>query len=221
MAREILSFTDVAVVRDNRTILRDIRFSLASGEHVALTGPSGAGKSTILHTAMGFVPPTSGTVHFDGIEMGPQTIARIREDVAFVFQEPVLGEDLVEDALLLPFTFKRHRGIKPSRDKITQTLEKFGLKAGILRQKTASLSGGEKQRIAIARALLLEKRMFLIDEVTSALDAESAQRVRNVLFRAEFTILSVAHDPAWLSNCTGVFHIAGGTIQSIEKKNQL
>ncbi len=138
-----------------------------------------------------------------------------------MFQEPVLGEDLVEDALLLPFTFKRHRGIKPSRGKITQTLEMFGLKTDILRQKTASLSGGEKQRIAIARAMLLEKRMFLIDEVTSALDAESAQRVRNLLFRPEFTILSVSHDPAWLSKCTGVFPISGGTIQLSKIKNPL
>ncbi len=221
MATDILRFKNVDVVREDRTIIHKIEFSLASGEHIALTGPSGAGKSTILHAAMGFVPPTSGTIYFDGIPMEPRTISQIRENVAFVFQEPVLGADIVEEALLLPFTFKRHRRIKPTRKQMTGILEQFGLNESILEQNTGALSGGEKQRIALARAILLRKSMFLIDEVTSALDAESANRVRNVLFQPEYTILSVAHDPTWLSNCTGVFHIARGTIQSIERKSKI
>ena len=107
-------------------------------------------------------------------------IAEIRRCAAYIGQEPVLGAETVRDALLLPFQFKAHRASKPPEPKLVEALRLLHLPEAILNQDCSRVSGGEKQRIALARGLLLGKSLYLLDEVTSALDTESKQAVFDV-----------------------------------------
>ena len=113
----------------------------------------------------------------------------------------------MREALLLPFSFKAHRENRPSNERIIQCLKRLHLSEDILGKPCSRVSGGEKQRIAIIRALLLDKTIFLADEITSALDPESRKAVMDELFRPEITLLSVSHDPEWISSCGRVVEI--------------
>ena len=141
------------------------------------------------------------------LELSEQTVAEIRSQVAFIGQEPALGAERVKEALLLPFTFKAHQQAKPTDDLIFHTLERLHLDRSILEKPSKRISGGEKQRIAIARALLLNKTVFFADEITSALDPESKAAVIAALFRPEMTLLSVSHDSDWIKACSRIIEI--------------
>ena len=162
---------------------------------------------------VGALPTTSGSVRVDGLELSADTVAEIRARIAFIGQEPVLGAEKVCDALLLPFHFKAHCGKKPSDERIFQLLERLHLSSNILDKPSKRISGGEKQRIAVIRALLLNKTIFLADEITSALDPESKAAVMAELFRPEITLLSVSHDPDWINACDRIVEIQNAALK--------
>jgi putative ABC transport system ATP-binding protein len=190
-----------------QTLLEETSLLVAPGDKVVIRGASGSGKSSLLKSVAGAIPLEGGSVRVNGDELSAETLASIRSHIAFIGQEPVLGAESVRDALLLPFTFKAHRGNQPDEGRIAELLGRLKLPPGILGKESKRISGGEKQRIAIARALLLNKRIFLADEVTSALDPESKAAVMGELFRPGTTLLSVSHDPDWLGGCNRVVEI--------------
>jgi len=115
--------------------------------------------------------------------------------MAYVAQEPELGEGIVRDALKHPFTYKINRGTAYSESKAVELFERFQLNASFLEKDICSLSGGEKQRIALVIALSLERPLLLLDEAASALDSTSKKAVREYLCQCDaLTILSVSHD---------------------------
>ena len=129
----------------------------------------------------------------------------------------MLGAENVRAALLLPFQFKSHREHRPTEAQLVEILQRLQLTADILRQESSRISGGEKQRIALARGLLLGKKVYLLDEVTSALDAESKQAVFDVFSDPQLTVLSVAHDPEWLAHCGIVFELEAGRLIKVKR----
>jgi putative ABC transport system ATP-binding protein len=129
----------------------------------------------------------------------------------------VLGAENVKDALLLPFQFKAHREHQPTQQQLIDVLQRLQLPADILNQDSSRISGGEKQRIALARGLLLGKKVYLLDEVTSALDADSKQAVFDVFSDPELTVLSVAHDPEWLQCCAIIFELEAGRLTQVKR----
>ncbi len=212
----MISFENITLKVHRQTLLDGTRLNIAKGEKVAVRGVSGSGKSSLLKCAVGALPLAGGSVRVDGMELSTQTLSDIRAQIAFIGQEPVLGAENVRDALLLPFTFKAHRDNRPSDDRIFQSLDRLHLPAGILDKPCKRISGGEKQRIAILRALLLDKAVFLADEVTSALDPASRAAVMNELFRPEITLLSVSHDPEWIDKCQRIIDLANHQFVEVE-----
>lgn len=213
----IIQFDQVTVAAGGKVILADLSFALSEGEKAVFRGRSGSGKSTVLKALLGVCPLASGAIYFQGKSLDKPVVDEIRRCAAYIGQEPVLGADTVRDALLLPFQFKAHRNAKPSESRLVEALQGLHLPEAILSQDCASVSGGEKQRIALARALLLGKSLYLLDEVTSALDAESKQAVFEVLADPRLTVLSVAHDSKWIDRCGRVFDLEGGRL--IEEKS--
>ena len=181
-----------------------------------LCGKSGSGKSSVLRTLLGLHPLTSGMVYFQEKPLTPLSVQAIRNCTAYIGQEPVLGAEKVKEALLLPFQFKTHRAYRPTEAQLIEVLQRLQLPADILRQDSSHISGGEKQRIALARGLLLGKKVYLLDEVTSALDAESKQAVFEVFSDPTLTVLSVAHDPEWLKQCDRVFELDAGRLTQVD-----
>jgi putative ABC transport system ATP-binding protein len=204
----MIFFENLTIQIHRQALLKAAHLHIQPGEKVVLRGASGSGKSSLLKSAVGAIPIQNGTVRIDGVELSAETVSEIRSCVAFIGQEPVLGADQVRDALLLPFDFKAHRDNLPTEEKISELLQRLHLTEDILNKPCARISGGEKQRIAIARALLLDKTIFLADEITSALDPESRQAVMDELFRPGITLLSVSHDPEWIASGNRVIEIA-------------
>jgi putative ABC transport system ATP-binding protein len=211
----LIRFDRVSVSAYGKPILTDVSFSLSSGEKAVLRGKSGSGKSTVLKTLLGVYQVSEGVILFEGQPLDPATVRAIRRRAAYIGQEPVLGAETVREALMLPFQFKAHQEHKPFADRLIDVLRRLQLPPDILERECRRVSGGEKQRIAIARALLLGKSLYLLDEVTSALDAESKQAVLEVFTDPGFTVLSVAHDPDWLAGCDVILELDGGHLTRI------
>jgi len=182
--------------------LRGVNLTIEGGEFVAIVGPSGSGKSTLFHILGGLTPPTSGTVLIDGRDLikmseADRTLLR-KTTVGFVFQKynllPTLtGADNIEIA--------RHIAGKHGREpdpQFEETLKLLGI-GGRLHHKPRALSGGEQQRIAIARALVNHPALLLADEPTGNLDTENSTAVLSVLQglnkRLGQTILMITHNP--------------------------
>jgi lipoprotein-releasing system ATP-binding protein len=165
------------------TVLRDVTLSLAAGDAACVMGPSGSGKSTLLYILGGLEPPTSGTMQLDGTDpyaLSADALAAFRNrDVGFVLQDHcLLPQCTVLENVLVPTLVGDADAGAPDRAKAL--LEQVGL-AERLHHRPAELSGGEKQRAAIARALIRNPRLILCDEPTGNLDAETATTVADLL----------------------------------------
>ena len=196
----MLSLEHISVCFDQKTILNDISLTIEKGEVVAIIGPSGAGKSTLIKTMNGLVKPSEGKVIFDGMEMNPKNASLIRQKETMVFQQFELFPHLsvLENITLAPVCLHLCDK-KTAETKANALLEQVGLLAKA-NAMPSTLSGGEKQRVAIARSLALDPEMVLFDEPTSALDPEMVKEVLDViaeLAKNGMTIVIVTHEMAF------------------------
>ena len=188
----------------NRPILNGIDCKIKQGEFVALLGLNGAGKSTLLRSFVGLVPVKSGEIRINDIVMNARTIARIRQDIGLIFQ----GGGLVKQSPAIDNvlcgclgglnTWETLWGFpKKQRDRALELLANFGLK-DLAYQKTGQLSGGQQQKVAIARALIQSPQILLADEPTTGLDVIAAQQVMEILAKLHreqgMTVVVVLHD---------------------------
>jgi putative ABC transport system ATP-binding protein len=213
----LIRFDQVSVTAHNKTILSDVSFSLFPGEQAVLCGKSGSGKSSVLKTLLGLNALSSGTVYFQEKPLTPISVQTIRSCAVYIGQEPMLGAESVREALLLPFQYKTHRDHRPTEAQLIEALDRLQLPTAILSRASSRISGGENQRVALARGLLLGKQLYLLDEVTSALDAESKKAVFDVFSDPDLTVLSVAHDPEWLDHCSIIFELEAGQLKQVKR----
>jgi putative ABC transport system ATP-binding protein len=186
----VLALDDVTVVRGEVTVLEGITTQIAPGRCTALAGPSGAGKSTLLRLLDRLEEPTSGAVLLHGRSLPSYDVLEVRRRVGLVQQAPVLlGETVLEDL--------RTGRPELGEDEARELLARAGLADQSLGRATASLSGGEAQRLCLARALAVGPEVLLLDEPTSALDAVAAmsvERVVRALVADGLTAVLVSHD---------------------------
>ena len=179
--------------------LREVSFSIAAGELAFLVGRSGAGKSTLLKLIPAIERPTSGTVIVNGQNVGAlkrTAIPYLRRNIGLVFQDQKLLYDrTVYDNVMLPLAFSG----QPAREAARRARAALD-KVGLLERERANpieLSGGEQQRLAIARAVVNRPALLIADEPTANLDAESAERIAEIFVefnRVGVTVLIATHD---------------------------
>ena len=223
------NYTITTSTMDTNTIhvLKDIDFEVEKGEFVSIMGRSGCGKSTFLKLLGMIERPTSGTIYFDGMDtedLWKNELADIRRRrIGFVFQDFYLLDSLcIKDNILLPMILDKAES-KTMTEKVEELAGLFGIRPR-LPKAPHELSGGEKQRAAICRALINDPELILADEPTGNLDSRSGQIVMDALKRInrEFhkTILMVTHDPYFASLSQKVVLLKDGqildTIQSTD-----
>jgi subfamily B ATP-binding cassette protein MsbA len=182
---------------DSPPALQELDLELRAGEAVALVGPSGAGKSTLVNLLPRFIEPTRGAIYLDGQPITDWDINALRRQFALVSQDVVLFNDSVAANVAL--------GIAPDRERVIAALRGANLLSfvesmpqgidSVIGHNGGQMSGGQRQRLAIARAIYKDAPILILDEATSALDSESerlVQQALEVLMRGR-TSLVIAH----------------------------
>jgi lipoprotein-releasing system ATP-binding protein len=204
---------DYPTPRGPLPVLAEVSFSLARGEAASIVGPSGSGKSTLLYILGALEPPTSGEVRLNGtnpFRLDPAALAAFRNSaIGFVFQDHCLLPQCSALENVLAPTLVAPRGDYVPRAR--WLLEEVGL-ADRLEHRPAELSGGEKQRAAIARALIREPQLVLCDEPTGNLDRRSADQVASLLLglqqRHKSALIIVTHNLEIAGRCPIRFELA-------------
>ena len=198
--------------------LKNVNFSVEKGEYVAIMGESGSGKTTLLNIIAALDKSTEGSVTLDGMKLNSvkdSEIARFRrENLGFVFQEfNLLDTFTLEDNIYLPLVLS---GMKPSE--MQRRLDALAAPLGIselLKKYPYEVSGGQKQRAAVARALITDPRIILADEPTGALDSKSSDELLDLFAKVNHmghTILMVTHSAKAASRASRVMFIRDGVV---------
>ncbi|HEY4860616.1 MAG TPA: ABC transporter transmembrane domain-containing protein, partial [Xanthobacteraceae bacterium] len=228
-ARGEVSFSDVHFAypgRPENAVLDRVTFTVAPGEKVAIVGPSGAGKSTIFHLILRFYDPLSGRIRFDGVPLRKLDPHTLRRQIALVPQEAVVfaasarenirfGRPEASDAEV-----ERAADLALSREFIDRLPQGFDTPMG---ERGVTISGGQRQRLAIARAILRNASLLLLDEATSSLDAESEMLVKAALehLMQHRTTLVIAHRLATVLSCDRILVMEAGRIVEEGSHEQL
>jgi putative ABC transport system ATP-binding protein len=198
--------------------LSEVSLEIHSGEYVTIAGPSGSGKSTLLSILGLLDSPTRGRHHLKGkpVEaLDADARARIRNrEIGFVFQSfNLIGDLMVFENVELPLTY-RGMGKAERKRRVQESLGRVGM-AHRMQHYPAQLSGGEQQRVAVARALAGRPAMLLADEPTGNLDSKNAEAVMDLLrelHREGATIVMVTHDPRYAQHAERAVHLLDGRI---------
>jgi len=201
---------------DSEMVLKHLNLTIQAGEKIALVGASGGGKSTLVQVLIGLYPPQQGMLSFDGIPVSEIGLDVVRDNVATVLQHPAMFNDSVRNNLTL--------GQDVSEAQLWQALEVAQLKSvveampqqldTIIGQHGVRISGGQQQRLAIARMILTDPKVVILDEATSSLDTETEQHLHEALrtFLKDRTTIIVAHRLSAVKQADRVYVFEDGHI---------
>ncbi|MBD1392072.1 ABC transporter ATP-binding protein [Mucilaginibacter glaciei] len=224
-----LSFNNVVFAYPSRselTVLKDVSFSAAAGQRIAIVGPSGSGKSTMAALILQFYHPQSGTIQFDGRDANEFALTDIRNQVAIVPQDVMLFGGTIKENIA-------YGKLSASDDEIIAAAKKANADQFItsfpegydtvVGERGVKLSGGQRQRIAIARALLKNPAILILDEATSSLDSESERLVQEaleVLMKGRTSVI-IAHRLSTIREADKIIVLEKGTIIETGSHQQL
>lgn len=201
-------------------ILNHLNLTVQTGETVAIVGASGSGKSTLLGLVSGLDQPDSGEVIINNQslqKLNQQDVTSFRaSNIAIVFQQYYLVQHLTAlENVLLPLEILNK---KIDEDFVKNLLEQVGLSHRI-HHKPNQLSGGESQRLALARALVIQPSLLLADEPSGSLDVDTGQKIMSLFFdqvkKNKTTTVLVTHDPVLAKKCDRVFQLINGQLQAL------
>jgi len=224
MTPPVVALHGIQVDRAGRTVLEIPDLAVDTGQVLAVIGPNGAGKSTLLRVMGLLEPATAGHVRFQGERVSPADGLAVRRRMASVFQEPLLADTTVRENVALGLRF---RGIDHGRaaPRVDQWLTRLGI-APLAARQARTLSGGEAQRTALARALVLEPDLLLLDEPFAALDQPTREALLDdfgrILRQEHVTTVLVTHDRAeamTLGDRVGV--LMGGRLVQLDDAAQV
>ena len=208
-------------------VLRGINLEIAQGQIIAIVGASGAGKSTLLHIVGTLDRPTSGRVYYDDLDvfgLSDEQLARFRnQQVGFVFQfHHLLPEFTTLENVAMPALI-RGKKLPEVAEQASKFLAQVGLRDRV-EQKPPTLSGGEQQRVAVARALMNSPRVILADEPSGNLDSANSEKLHDLIWNLSrehgHTFVVVTHNEALAKRADKVARIVDGVIQLKKKKKK-
>jgi len=220
----MIQISNLLIQRNGRDTLRVESLCIQRGETLAVVGPNGAGKSTLLLALAHLLKPAKGEIHFDNKNLKEWNDLEYRRKIAFVFQDPLLMDMTVEQNIGLGLKF---RGA--DKTQIERQTAKWSKSMGVdnlLPRKANQLSGGEAQRVSLARAFVLEPELLLMDEPFSAVDPQTRGQLLNdlsgVLAQEHRTTIFVTHnldEAAQMGDRVAV--VIGGELKQVGTPNQI
>ena len=218
----LINYKDVEICQDEQIVLTDVNLSISSGEMVYLLGRVGSGKSSLMKTIYGELP-VEGTMatalDYDLLKLRRREIPYLRRKVGVVFQDfQLLSDRNVEENLLFVLKATGWKDKRAMRSNIIDVLKQVGMEEKAYKMPY-QLSGGEQQRVVIARALLNAPGLILADEPTGNLDPETGRGIMELLYsisQAGMTVIMSTHNPAWPEQFPGrKLQFADGKISEI------
>lgn len=202
-----------------RTVLSGINMKIKSGEKVAIIGENGSGKSTLLDIISGFIQPDYGEIKLNGVSIKEMGIVELRKKIAVVCQKPYLFDGTIENNINLDGTRTPEEVVNVCKiTGITQFINKFeeGYSQRI-GQDGAKLSGGERQKIALARALLKDAELIILDEVTSGFDKKSDKALSELLYNQmqNKTVIVVTHKYEEIEGFDKIYKLENGKLNQV------
>ena len=202
-SKSVISFKEAAIYQHKRCILKDVNFEIGEGEFVYLIGKTGSGKSSLLKTLYADLPAKEGEVNiagYDLLKMKKRDIPMLRRKIGIVFQDfQLLYDRSVEDNLSFVLNATGWKDKQAIKSNIHDVLSQVGMENKAYKLPH-QLSGGEQQRVVIARALLNSPGLILADEPTGNLDAETGKGIMELLYsisQAGMTVIMSTHNPLW------------------------
>ncbi|MFB4212343.1 phosphate ABC transporter ATP-binding protein [Shouchella sp. JSM 1781072] len=178
VAEKAIELQGVTYKIDGTTILNQIDGSFYKGRITSLVGPSGAGKTSLFRLCNGMRTATEGTIQYNGKLLSSYVPTELRKKVGIVLQQATMINGTVRENLVLPLTLANEQ-LKD--DAVKQSLEEVGLAASTMTKQAKELSGGQKQKLSIARTLLNQPDVLLLDEITSSLDRVSVREIEHLI----------------------------------------
>lgn len=226
VSRGELNVREVEFSYGEDDVLDQVSLTASPGEKVALVGPSGAGKSTLISLLLKFYEPRTGRIEIDGQDIGNASATSVRQSIGVVFQDATLFDGSVSENISLvretvtEADVRRAAVLANADDFITALEHGYDTNIG---ERGVRLSGGQVQRIAIARAIVGDPRILVLDEATSSLDAESEWLVQQGLERASAgrTTLVIAHRLATVRQADRIVFLDGGRVQDAGRHDEL
>lgn len=193
----MLKIVNIDLSFTGNKVFENFSLQIDRGTKVLLDAPSGKGKTSLLKIIMGFVTPDSGEVYIDKQLLTTSNIKELRSRIAYLPQDIAFPKMKVSEFIKLVLTYESNRHIKYNEEQVREMLGELKLPLSILKQDTLSISGGEKQRIGILIMQLLNREIFLLDEITSALNSELKVFIANYFLQMKQTVVIVSHDDIW------------------------
>lgn len=178
MQQPAIELENVSLKRGDEQVLKGLTGQFPKGKITTIVGPSGAGKSTVLKLCNGLLSPDEGDIRILGKSLGDWEPADLRQQAGIALQSAPMISGTVEENLTLPYAL---HGAEVDVDKVNRMIREVGLDTNYLQRDIRDLSGGQRQKVSIARTLLTEPEILLLDEITSALDRASRMEIEELI----------------------------------------
>ncbi len=196
----MIQFKEINLAFGDQVVFADFNLNIAEGEKVLLRAASGRGKSTLFKLLLGFQRFDQGEILFKGRRLERNNLFYFRRNIAYVSQDVDLRNLKVGDLINEIFDYKYNRTIPITKEKVMELIDFFLLPADLITKEVGQLSVGERQRLGLIICIMLNRPVWLLDEITTGLDQKSKKVLVKYVLKQHKTVLIISHDQIWSKN---------------------